>query len=127
MGSRALKIAIASIILIFALLLYTGIKNSQASSSYDGFAQCATENGAKMYGAYWCSHCQDQKKMFGASMKYIDYIECTQEQEECDRANVKGYPTWRFADGSIHEGEISFEKLAEKTGCKLEKDMKNGQ
>jgi len=26
------------------------------------FAKCLTENGAKMYGAYWCTHCENQKK-----------------------------------------------------------------
>ena len=31
----------------------------------DALAQCLTAKGVKMYGAYWCSHCQNQKKAFG--------------------------------------------------------------
>jgi thiol-disulfide isomerase/thioredoxin len=30
---------------------------------YDEFAKCLTDNGAKFYGAFWCPHCQAQKKM----------------------------------------------------------------
>ena len=122
MARRAFKILITIVILIFAFLLYVGVKNSRTGDSYDTFAQCITEQGVKFYGAYWCNHCQNQKEEFGRSFKFVDYIECTQKQEECNKANVKGYPTWIFADGSRHEGEISFEKLAEKTGCKIEKD-----
>jgi hypothetical protein len=34
----------------------------------------------KMYGAYWCSHCNNQKKEFGsAAVKNIEYIECDKE------------------------------------------------
>ncbi len=34
----------------------------------------------KMYGAYWCSHCNNQKKEFGSeACKSIQYIECDRE------------------------------------------------
>jgi len=33
-----------------------------------------------MYGAYWCSHCFDQKQAFGKeAYQRIDYIECAKE------------------------------------------------
>ena len=33
--------------------------------------------GAKMYGAFWCSHCQEQKAEFGAAaQKDLPYVEC---------------------------------------------------
>lgn len=33
--------------------------------------------GAKMYGAFWCSHCFDQKQIFGsAAMANFPYVEC---------------------------------------------------
>ncbi|XP_075524052.1 thiol-disulfide oxidoreductase LTO1-like [Primulina tabacum] len=33
--------------------------------------------GAKLYGAFWCSHCQDQKEMFGReAAKLLNYVEC---------------------------------------------------
>lgn len=32
---------------------------------------------AKMYGAFWCSHCYDQKQAFGKeAYARINYIEC---------------------------------------------------
>lgn len=35
------------------------------------------EAGAKMYGAFWCSHCQEQKVSFGAeAQKDLPYVEC---------------------------------------------------
>ena len=90
----------------------------------DGFAQCIADSGARFYGTFWCSHCQNQKKMFGSSQKLLPYIECsTPDGEEqlqvCKDANIKGYPTWVFADESRLSGELSLEKLAEKTQCQL--------
>jgi hypothetical protein len=31
-----------------------------------------------MYGAYWCTHCYDQKQVLGYEVtdKYLEYIEC---------------------------------------------------
>jgi len=38
------------------------------------------EAGAKMYGAFWCSHCQEQKGDFGAqAQKDLPYVECFPE------------------------------------------------
>lgn len=88
----------------------------------DALAQCLTEKGVKMYGAYWCPHCQDQKKAFGNSWQYITYIECALpggrgQTKECTDAGITGYPTWVFPDGERVGGEQSFSSLAEKSGC----------
>ena len=33
--------------------------------------------GAKMYGAFWCSHCFEQKQTFGKeAMAEFPYVEC---------------------------------------------------
>lgn len=91
---------------------------------YDDFAQCLTDNGVKMYGAYWCSHCEAQKKEFGDSFRLVDYVECSLpggngQTQECKDAGVQSYPTWQFGDGVFTPGVISFESLAERTGCQL--------
>lgn len=45
-------------------------------------AKALKEKGAKMYGAYWCSHCFEQKQRLGAeAMCLIPYIECAKEGE----------------------------------------------
>lgn len=84
-------------------------------------AKCLTEKGAVMYGAYWCGHCTTQKKMFGDSFQYINYIECTDEEgggvAACAKEKINGLPTWIFADGVHHEGAQQFKELAELSGC----------
>lgn len=92
---------------------------------YDAFAQALTASGAKMYGAYWCPHCQNQKKMFGSSFQYIDYIECDPRGDDanpdaCQAAGIKGYPTWVFGDGSRASGELSLQQLSQRSGVPLE-------
>jgi thiol-disulfide isomerase/thioredoxin len=90
----------------------------------DTFAQCLSDKGAKFYGAFWCPHCQEQKKDFGKSAKLLPYIECSapngkDQLQVCTDAGVTGYPTWMFADGSKETGRVALAKLAEKTGCTL--------
>ena len=88
----------------------------------DEFAQCLKDKGAVFYGAFWCPHCQNQKAMFGKSQKLLPYVECSKPDGKnqlavCQEKKITGYPTWEFADGSRESGEVSLEKLAEKTGC----------
>ncbi|MBU5537381.1 MAG: hypothetical protein QW818_02265 [Candidatus Aenigmatarchaeota archaeon] len=92
---------------------------------YDEFAQCLTEKGAVFYGAYWCPHCAEQKKMFGPSIKFVKYVECdpkgkNAQPELCVENNIRGYPTW-IIDGKSYSGVQSLEKLSKLTNCPLEK------
>ncbi len=93
-------------------------KNSSSDPAWiEGLAKTLTEKGMVMYGAYWCSHCNNQKKMFGDAVKYIDYVECDPQgenanPEECKANNVEGYPTWIY-EGNRYSGEQPLEKLAE--------------
>lgn len=96
-----------------------------------GFTQCLADSGAKFYGAFWCPHCQAQKKMFGSSEKYLPYIECStadgqQQLQICKDAGITGYPTWEFADGSRMSGEVALSVLSEKTGCVLPGGVASG-
>ena len=92
---------------------------------YDAFAQCTADKGAKMYGAYWCPHCAEQKDDFGAAFKHVTYIECgvkgntRLQSDACKQANIKHYPTWEFADQSRIEGNQTLGFLSQKTGCSL--------
>lgn len=114
---------VVALIVIIALIVYGVILNNRPSE-LDSFAQCLDEKEAIFYGAFWCPHCQAQKKMFGRSSKYLPYIECSapdgkSQKKVCDDAGIEGYPTWVFADGSRLGGEVELEALAEKTGCEL--------
>lgn len=95
----------------------------------DGFASCLKDKGAVFYGAFWCPHCADQKKIFGTSKRLLPYQECSapnaQDQlKECTDIGIKTYPTWRFADKSEITGEVSLKTLSEKTGCELPAENK---
>lgn len=114
--------AVAVIIIIGGVGVYSS--KNKAPGKYDDFAKCISNSGAKFYGAFWCSHCNNQKKMFGSSKEYLPYVECSDTDGQsqlqiCKDAGIGGYPTWKFADGSQLEGEVPFETLAEKTQCVL--------
>jgi hypothetical protein len=88
-------------------------------------AACIKASGATFYGAFWCSHCNDQKDMFGDAKKELPYVECSTadgrgQTPVCTAAKITGYPTWVFKDGSSESGALPFEELARKTGCSIE-------
>ena len=122
-GPRWLWIVLAGVVVVAAWVGYDYFHYRQVST-LDDFAQCLKAKGAKMYGAWWCPHCADQKEMFGYAFQYVTYTECSPEgqrtmNETCTKAGIKGYPTWQFADGSRVEGPQPLNLLSEKTGCKL--------
>ena len=92
---------------------------------YDSFAQCLAAKQAKMYGLYWCPHCADQKAMFGASFRYVPYVECAikgspkELAPACKVAGVTLFPSWQFGMDPPHEGVLSLQALSQKTGCSL--------
>lgn len=117
------KIRNWTILIIFIGLVVWGIYALiQSQGQYDEFAQCLTEEGVKMYGAYWCPACQDQKRMFGSSWNYIDYVECSLpnrggQNELCNSEGIQSYPTWEFADGTKVVGILGINQLNDRTGC----------
>ena len=93
-------------------------------STLDSFAQCLNAKGAKMYGAWWCPHCADQKEMFGFAFQHVNYVECSPEGQRtindvCKQAGIKNFPTWQYPDGSRTEGTQPLAVLGQKTGCNL--------
>lgn len=123
-SNNSSKYLYAAAALVVILLIGFIATKEKAPSIYDGFAQCLTEKGAQMYGAWWCPHCENQKKSFGNSFDYIKYTECSVPgsramNETCKEAGIEGYPTWVFEDDSRLSGERSMEELSEKTGCEL--------
>lgn len=93
-------------------------------AEFDEFTQCITNKGAKFYGAYWCTHCQNQKKLFGRAARGLPYIECSTpngngQLQICKDKKIDSYPTWEFKDGTRVQGEMTLQKLSEKTECKL--------
>ena len=87
--------------------------------SLDKFAQYLTSSNVTMYGTSWCSHCQNQKKLFGKSFKYVNYVDCDRESEVCISEGVTGYPTWKI-NGTNYPGEKSLLDLAQLTNYTLD-------
>ena len=90
----------------------------------NGFAQCLAAKQTKMYGAFWCPHCADQKALFASSFQFVPYVECgipgsRKENETCLEAGIKRFPTWEFQGGERREEVMGLEALSEKTGCGL--------
>lgn len=79
--------------------------------------------GAKLYTAYWCPHCRDQKELFGkqATAK-ISVIECAPDGQNsqstlCAQKGVQGYPSWEI-NGTLDSGVKSLDQLADLSGYK---------
>lgn len=103
-----------------------------SSSKEINLAKQLQSIGAKMYGAFWCSHCFEQKQMFGKeALKYIVYVECYPEgyrrgvklAAACSAANIQGFPTW-VINGQQYSGEQEFGRLAELSGLTVTQVMK---
>ncbi len=118
-------IIVGAIVVVVAVIVY-GRTRSLAPGALDPFAQCLKDKKAVFYGAFWCPHCQAQKKLFGNSARLLPYVECSTpdgqgENGICAGKHIQGYPTWEFSDGTREEREMSLDELAEKTGCTMPK------
>lgn len=98
-----------------ALLLLTACGDAPSGD----FVACLAGSGATFYGSEWCGHCSTQKELLGENYDQV-YVECSTadgQAEVCKTEGVRAYPTWKFEDGYVHEGLLSLDKLAKKTGC----------
>lgn len=131
MNDRNLIIGVLGLLLVIGVVLYAvsdkpgnggtngGVTVTASSSPVAAFAQCLTDNGAIFYGAFWCPHCQSQKRLFGEADALLKYVECSMPDGNsqtlfCQSKGIQSYPTWEFADGSRVTGEQSFAALTEK-------------
>ncbi|WP_310484531.1 vitamin K epoxide reductase family protein [Chamaesiphon sp. VAR_48_metabat_403] len=100
------------------------IKSTSGAAEVE-LATHLTQQGAKMYSAYWCPHCYEQKQLFGKeAWDRVTNIECAADAKKnpqpelCAKAGVKGFPTWEV-NGKLLDGGIKkLAKLAELTGYK---------
>ncbi len=124
-SQKRARLAIYAVLIVaaFGLAYYLG---NRSQHKHDAFARCLKDRGVKMYGAWWCPHCIEQKEAFGASFEYAPYVECgikgkTQGQAQvCKDENVNHYPTWQFPPtGERVERLFTLEELSDRTGCPL--------
>ncbi len=130
--------------LVTLLGLYSGVNAAAVDSATGTDYQITTASGsaeielarhlhqvgAKMYGAYWCPHCQEQKELFGEpAFAIINYIECdpngkSPQAQRCKADGITGYPTWEI-QGQFYPGRFSLEKLADLSGYSRRRKFEN--
>lgn len=124
-GLGAGRAALAALVI---LVLHGNYVSPQAEPTgpedpkIQALAEHLTKEGALFYGASWCPHCQEQKRLFGASASRLPYIECspagpnTPQAPSCSSAGVRSYPTWVIG-GRTTAGEVlSLAQLANASG-----------
>lgn len=105
-------------IIIFAATKPAGSTIRGGTGELDAFATCLSEEGAIFYGTEWCGFCQQQKAMFGNSMRNINFIDCDQNRNLCMSEGITGYPTWKI-NGQAYSGVQQLTRLSELTGCEI--------
>lgn len=111
------------IVAAFAAAFFLGRRSQH---KHDGFARCLSERGVKMYGAYWCPHCSEQKEKFSAAFEFAPYTECGVKGDTravtqvCKDAGIQHFPTWQFPPtGERVERVFELQELSDRTGCPL--------
>ena len=89
--------------------------------SVQALAEHLKQKGAQFYGASWCPHCQDQKRIFGSSAHRLPYVECSPggrnapQAAICAAQRIATYPTW-VINGRWFTEVMSLKQLADATG-----------
>lgn len=118
-NSRVMSPALALVAALVLHLHYAGVFDPAAGPA-DPYARSVadalTASGAKFYGASWCPHCQQQKKLFGTAARYLPYVECAPngaqapQSTECVAEEIKSYPTW-VINGNRYRRMLSVRQL----------------
>ena len=94
---------------------------SESNAGQIALAEHLTASGSKLYTAYWCPHCHDQKELFGRqATEKLTVIECApdgrnSQRELCEAKKIEGYPSWEI-QGQLDSGVKPLAKLAEASG-----------
>jgi uncharacterized membrane protein/glutaredoxin-related protein len=103
-----------------------------------GLAKHLKSINAKMYGAYWCPHCCEQKEFFGKeALQDFNYVECAEggkdvQTEACQKVadalgkqgKKFGYPTWEI-NNQFYSQRLTPQELTQYSGYKGPQNFKN--
>ncbi|MEA5479351.1 protein disulfide isomerase family protein [Pseudanabaena galeata UHCC 0370] len=90
---------------------------TSSSANKIALAKHLRKIGAKLYTAYWCPHCHNQKQRFGKeAVKHLEVIECDRrgvkpQTQLCRDKKIRAYPTWEI-NGKLYPGNHSLESIA---------------
>lgn len=114
------------------------IKDKSGESEIQ-LARHLKQTGAKMYSAYWCPHCYEQKKLFGVeALTDLPFVECAPDGKEAQTATCQdvaakaekqlgrpfGFPTWEI-NGKFYSGQEPLQDLANQSGYTGSRNFKN--
>jgi uncharacterized membrane protein len=135
-------VIVAVVVLAGTLGVYANANNPRVETT-NGYAISTTSGAAelslaehlkqidaKMYGAFTCPHCQNQKQLFGKeAAAQLNYIECHPQGENsqtdlCMKANIQGFPTWEIK-GKQYEGEKTLAELADLSDYQGDRNFTN--
>ena len=121
---RTLLAAGAGVALLVAVFLGAALYIRAQPGPYDDLARCLSQRGYKLYGASWCSHCAEQKSIFGKSFEYLDYVECSGPDgrgvnQTCKDAGIEKLPTWEAPEGEKTTGVLEPAELSVSSACPL--------
>lgn len=117
-ASASVYIVVAVVVIILGFLFFLS-RREKEDPTLVVFAKCLTGKGVAMYGADWCSHCQNEKNRFGSAFSYVNYKNCGNDPQVCIAAKVDVFPTWVFPGGERLVGEQELDALARASGCTL--------
>lgn len=134
---------IGMITLVGTLGVYASVSNPRVAAEPGGYtitsssgageialAQHLKQTGAKMYGAFTCPHCQNQKHLFGAeAAKQLNYVEChpqgqNAQPQACQAAGIESFPTWEI-NGQKYTGEKTLQELADLSNYQGARNFQN--
>jgi len=100
-------------------VLYTPPSVKDASTAEQiALAEHLRKTGAQFYGAYWCSFCLRQRRLFGAAgSRVLPYVECAEDGYGYRRCppQVTGYPAWQIG-GKFYGGLRGLRELQAMSG-----------
>ncbi|NJR66961.1 MAG: vitamin K epoxide reductase family protein [Leptolyngbyaceae cyanobacterium CRU_2_3] len=141
-------IIVGMVTIVGTLGIYSGISGEGATAGTNSSGQAGppittvsdqseiqlarhlTSVGAKLYTAYWCPHCHDQKQLFGRqATALLSVLECAPDGRNsqtalCQEKKIEGFPTWEI-DGKLTAGTQTLQQLADMTGYQGPRDFKN--
>jgi uncharacterized membrane protein len=128
---------VALLTLLSLMAIYAPIRADQVTAPISGetglaitttsgpaelaLAQHLKDSGAKLYAAWWCEYCHEQKQRFGAeATALLPYVECdargqNPQTELCLAQSLQGFPTWEI-NGELYPGLQPLQRLAELSG-----------
>lgn len=124
-NKKTKKILIISVIVLVVIGLGFGsyqIFKAKPDTNYEKFAKCLSEKGFIMYGSKYCHFCQEQKKNFREGWKYVNYVECTKEQQKCTDLGISAIPLWMSKTGERYVGFQTFKTLSEISNCEFKEE-----